>query len=124
MKGSERIGLKMLELRSPALKVFERIDDQSHPYRMHIVLNGDNEKKVEFIIKPKQKDKKIAFYLYKDVERVDYQSYSENHVYILNKKKHGEGRYRVKFFIVNGDAEVPSKSEEKETGYSEWYLVN
>lgn len=123
-KGSERIGLKMLEQRSPALRVFERIDDQSHPYRTHIVVTGDNDKKVEFTIKPKPKDKKIAFYLYSDVERVDTQSYREDHVYILNKKKYGEGRYRVKFFIVDGDAEVPSKSEQKETGYSEWYLVN
>ena len=124
MKGSERIGLKMLELRSPALKVFERIDDQSHPYRTHIVLNGETDKKVEFTIKPKPKDKKIAFYLYSDFERVDTQWYSEDHVYILNKKKHGEGRYRVKFFILNGDAEVSNKSEKRETGYSEWYLVN
>ena len=48
----------------------------------------------------------------------------KNTVCILNKKKYGEGRHRVNFFIVNGYAEVPTKSEEKETGYSEWYGVN
>jgi len=121
MKGSELIGMKMLDEKAPMLDVFMHLQGLEQVYHAHIAII-DNDDLVEFSLKPKQKGKQIAFYLYKDGEHVDTQRYSKEHLYRLRKKKYGKGEYRVKFFIVNNVGRT-SKSKKKRTGYSNSYVV-
>lgn len=71
-----------------------------------------------FIVHPKNNNKKVAFYLYKNNKHIDTQWYSKNMSYTLDKKLHGKGEYKITYFIVDENDEDPGKSENKEIGTS------
>ncbi len=79
---------------------------------------------ISFIVHPQTDDKKVAFYLYKDDNRIDTQWYSKNMSYSMDKKVHGNGKYRVTYFITNENNQDPGNSSDKEVGNSESITVN
>ena len=117
MMGSEQIGKKMIETNDPMLHTFEHLKDQPQIYGTRVLINNKNDI-VDFTVKPKSEDVKIAFYLYKDGKRIDTQWYSKNFSYKLNKQKFGKGKYHIGYFIVDGTTEDPAKSKKKKSGYS------
>lgn len=66
----------------------------------------------------------VAFYLYKEGKRVDTQWYSKNFIYKLDKQKYGKGKYRIRYFIVDGNADNPEKAIKLGTGYSKYIELN
>ncbi len=86
------------------------------------VLIQDNGTFIEFILQLKSKKVKVAFYLYKDGNRVGTQWYSKNFSYKLDKQKFGKGKYRIRYFTVGENIENPA-SVIKIDGYSEYVEI-
>lgn len=78
---------------------------------------------IDFIINPDKKDVKIAFYLYKDDKRIDTQWYSKNFTYKFDKRKYQDGKYRIRYFVVDASSDNPGKAKKLETGFSEYIMV-
>ena len=79
---------------------------------------------INFIVRSKTGDKKVAFYLYKNNKRIDTQWYSKEMTYILDKKTHSAGVYKVKYFLVDENDADPANSTKKEIGESEIIYIN
>jgi len=69
-----------------------------------------------FTVKPKNNKVKIAFYIYKNDIKVDTQWYSHNYTYVLNKK-YGDGKYLIKYFIVNETEKNLGKAQKIEIDF-------
>ncbi len=125
MIGSEQIGKSMIETNDTMLNVFEHLTNRKQEYRTDITLTSiiHSSNFIEFKIKPPSKNVKIAFYLYKDGNRIDIQWYSKDFSYNLDKKKYGKGQYQIAYFIIKDDIKDPTKSKDKETGYSDYIKI-
>ena len=78
---------------------------------------------INFIVKSKTNNKKVAFYLYKNNKRIDIQWYSKKMSYTLDKKIHTVGTYKVRYFLVHENDTDPANSTEKEIGESETLYI-
>lgn len=114
MYGSELIGEKMILENDPTLHVFEHLRHQHFEYSASAYVKDMGEI-ITVTVKPVSLKAEIAFYLYKNGKRIDTQWYRESNIYILNKKKLGHGKYKIRFFIKKRG----SKTKEIEEGYSD-----
>lgn len=118
LKNPADFELKLVEL--PSLSGFNKLpisNDTIVEDEIKILIQKDDNY-ITFLVNPKSKDVKVAFYLYKDDKRIDTQWYSKNFTYKIDKKKYGKGKYKVRYFIVSDSVENSAKSKKKETGYS------
>ncbi len=102
-------------IKSPVLKGFEKIQIG----RKKTQVTAKEEKSYfSFFVKQDWGKVKVAFYLYKDGERVDTKWYSEDFLYTVSKETYGDGEYYIKYFLIDKNDENPSKAKKIETGYS------
>jgi len=118
MKGSERIGNKMIDEKDPALHIFNHLKNMKQSYTTPILTIIIKDTFIEFKVNPKSSDTKIAFYLYKDDKHIDTKWYSKEFFYKIEKNKYGPGKYKTRYFIVDDNITNPGKNEKKEIGYS------
>lgn len=129
MKGSELIGKNMLHTDDPMLNIFDKLKNQKQTYLTKdkisdtVIVIEEKNKSVVFQVKPKIKNIKMAFYLYKDDKRIDIQWYSQKFFYVLNKDKYSVGNYRIRYFVVDKDVNNPGKQKKIEQGFSEYMEI-
>ncbi len=107
---------------SPVLKGYKKILVNIDKVKISIQNNTTN---FTFHISPNliKTNLKIAFYLYKDGKHIDTQWYSKNFTYKLDKQKYGKGKYKIRYFIVDGNADNPEKAKKLGTGYSKYIEI-
>jgi len=111
--------------KNPPLNLSKHKKIPVHNSKVKVEIKNNTDKIIFHVFsKQTKKNLKVAFYLFKDGVRVDKQWYSENFTYTLNKQKYGSGKYRIKYFIITGNVNNPSKKKEKETGYSKYILID
>ncbi len=104
---------------SPVLKGYKKIPVNIDKVKISIQNNTTN---FTFHISPNliKTNLKIAFYLYKDGKHIDTQWYGNNFIYKLDKQKYRKGKYRIRYFIVDENADNPERAKKLETGYSKY----
>ncbi|NOQ14558.1 MAG: acyltransferase family protein [Methyloprofundus sp.] len=123
MMGSEQIGKKMIQTKDAMLHVFDHLHDQKQIYHTHVLIKNENDI-VKFIVKPTSDDVNIAFYLYKNDNRIDTQWYSKKFSYILDKNKYGKGIFKVRYFIVDALNSNPGKATKIEANFSQAIYID
>ncbi len=83
----------------------------------------EDDSQIVFTVEQRNRDTRIAFYLYRDGERIDTKWYGKDFSYRLNKQKYGKGKYQIQYFIINGNIENPNDIKEKEIGYSKQVVL-
>jgi len=85
---------------------------------------NENSNSITITVRPKWENVQMAFYLYRDGERIDTKWYSKEFYYTLDKSKYGSGEYKIKYFIVDEDEINPAQADKKESGYSEVFTIS
>lgn len=91
--------------------------DKEQVFRDKVIIKKNNDF-IDFIVKLKNKNVKMAFYIYRGKKRVDTQWYSNHFYYKLDTKKFGKGKYRIRYFVVDKNSKNPAKAIKTE-GFSE-----
>ncbi len=96
-------------------------ENSSNKTKIYIEEDEDNDS-IKFHVRTLFFNVQIAFYLFKDGKRVDVQWYSDKHVYILNKNRFGNGKYKIQYFLVDKKEKDPGSVEKLDMGLSKEYV--
>ncbi len=107
------------DLHSQNKKKSKKVESLMHGDKPEIKVNSDT---IQFTIRPGSilcGKIQIAYYLFKDDEKIDMKWYSEDYNYVVDTKKYGSGTYRIQYFIVDKEHIDPGNAEKLNIAYSD-----